>query len=823
MYSVKNNKVKKILDIKHGHILGSMELDTVYIKGDTLSEASGYAENMELVILEGKSSTERTIELKDIAGYNFTVFLGDFTGDKKDDILIRGLYGGSAGLSYNLLYSYNNGNYNLIFDGAKFIEDYPCNAEYENNYKVKVSSIKLNTSYLIDISKEDKLYLDLIYDKDGIFKKNVTPIVYDISAVNPVDYGLWKYYGLVISQRIIGQSNADTLGILETLIRWDQGKFRILSQGVEVSGYVDSNNKFIRVKEKKDIIYVTPEKIKNKNLEKAILKHIQWDDKNKARYFYNYVDLNDNGNSDVVVYVYSGSHCTMEGCVVLVFKIEGGEYILLSKISPLKIPIVISNKKNSQYKNIIGVIDDDGSKDKYVNLIYDGEEYLENPSLGEEVMDSDIAGVCLFKEKYLYDNGIELTCPKQNNNDIQSSRGKDEDCCIEAIKKHIQKIYKSVINEEIHIVKTKKSKLGLDLLSKYIVAYIFKGNMYIAILEKVNGAFKVIDTLKGKGTGSPYINFASLHKPYYNELIIGWKIHAKEYELEVYKYKGKKLQKLSHKRINFNLIDIEDIKPKDGLYELALWTLDKDKNYKVKILKQNGDSLIESEELEIEYYKKVVKYYMNLIEREPDNPAHWYYLADSLNKTKNKEYALKAIEKCLSFEVVYPSKESVKKLEKDIYYDNRATNEGYEQDLDFTSIDNMLLKSRKFHKGNLGLEESYVFHSKKKGIKQCSIFRNEKKLINMDDLKNRLSKNQNIVLVDVRERYELYGEYAPMEGSINIPLNELKDRLNELKGFLQYDIVVVCTSGIRSFKGAEILRENGFENVYVLNGGLMGI
>lgn len=65
-------------------------------------------------------------------------------------------------------------------------------------------------------------------------------------------------------------------------------------------------------------------------------------------------------------------------------------------------------------------------------------------------------------------------------------------------------------------------------------------------------------------------------------------------------------------------------------------------------------------------------------------------------------------------------------------------------------------------------------------------------------------------VVDVRTPAE-YAE-GHVENSINIPLNELPDRTDELKKM--QGIVVCCASGIRSNNAANLLRTNGIECLY---------
>ena len=68
-------------------------------------------------------------------------------------------------------------------------------------------------------------------------------------------------------------------------------------------------------------------------------------------------------------------------------------------------------------------------------------------------------------------------------------------------------------------------------------------------------------------------------------------------------------------------------------------------------------------------------------------------------------------------------------------------------------------------------------------------------------------------IVDVRTE----GEFAEgnVNGSINIPLNEVVDRMEELKGM--QPLVLCCLSGGRSGKATDFLQAQGCENVH--NGG----
>lgn len=72
------------------------------------------------------------------------------------------------------------------------------------------------------------------------------------------------------------------------------------------------------------------------------------------------------------------------------------------------------------------------------------------------------------------------------------------------------------------------------------------------------------------------------------------------------------------------------------------------------------------------------------------------------------------------------------------------------------------------------------------------------------------------VILDVRSK----GEYAGghIKGSINIPLDQLTNRLGQLKK--DKPVITCCASGMRSASARQILKSKGFADVH--NGGGWG-
>lgn len=74
---------------------------------------------------------------------------------------------------------------------------------------------------------------------------------------------------------------------------------------------------------------------------------------------------------------------------------------------------------------------------------------------------------------------------------------------------------------------------------------------------------------------------------------------------------------------------------------------------------------------------------------------------------------------------------------------------------------------------------------------------------------------ENDFILDVRTPLEQ--AIGSIEGAHNIPLEELRDRINEIPKDKR--VISYCTKGLKSYFASRILLQNGFDNVYSLNGG----
>lgn len=91
------------------------------------------------------------------------------------------------------------------------------------------------------------------------------------------------------------------------------------------------------------------------------------------------------------------------------------------------------------------------------------------------------------------------------------------------------------------------------------------------------------------------------------------------------------------------------------------------------------------------------------------------------------------------------------------------------------------------------------------------------KSIEVNELNEKLGKEKNLVLVDVREQAEWDEAHIP--GAVFLPLSQLEARFAELPK--DKALVLQCRSGKRSMTAATFLKDQGYSDLTNLEGGIM--
>lgn len=85
------------------------------------------------------------------------------------------------------------------------------------------------------------------------------------------------------------------------------------------------------------------------------------------------------------------------------------------------------------------------------------------------------------------------------------------------------------------------------------------------------------------------------------------------------------------------------------------------------------------------------------------------------------------------------------------------------------------------------------------------------------DFKVKIENGDPFTLLDVRDAHELYISNLDIV-SLHIPLDDLSSRMDELDK--STPIIVMCRSGNSSSKACELLQNNGYKDVFNLEGGI---
>jgi len=113
----------------------------------------------------------------------------------------------------------------------------------------------------------------------------------------------------------------------------------------------------------------------------------------------------------------------------------------------------------------------------------------------------------------------------------------------------------------------------------------------------------------------------------------------------------------------------------------------------------------------------------------------------------------------------------------------------------------------------------------------CGMAYVEKSTVHFDNISfaqmcERLKKNKNILLLDVRSEGEFTGKneainsYGHLKGAVNINITELSGRLDELDPYRNKEIIIYCSHSHRSPQVAYVMTTNGFTNVANVIGGV---
>ena len=210
---------KGVINFAQADVTGDGIPDNIYLVGNRpRPEMPGYFEDVGLRVVSDGRVYE--IDFPYGNGYGPVLFVGDLTHDGIADILVNIFASGGGGFLTSYAYTFVNDQPTLLIDSKTFNDLQRGTVIYQDNYRVRIETLRPPRVYTIDISDRGPEYLNQIYNPDGTLIRPTEGTLLGLITLHTVDFDVNGEYNLSAVQRAIGLSNLDTLGLLETYFAW---------------------------------------------------------------------------------------------------------------------------------------------------------------------------------------------------------------------------------------------------------------------------------------------------------------------------------------------------------------------------------------------------------------------------------------------------------------------------------------------------------------------------------------------------------------------------------------------------------------------------
>ncbi len=143
------------------------------------------------------------------------------------------------------------------------------------------------------------------------------------------------------------------------------------------------------------------EREKNTDIEKLIMDTFEITDdiKKDTKYYYNYVDLNNDGSAELIAYVIGPSTTGTGGSSILIAEKQDDNWNVKQTLNLISQPIIISdNLENGMKEIIVSNSDSEDGKEPYIKLKYTADGY-QSLNEGEFISNlDDIKGVQIISD-----------------------------------------------------------------------------------------------------------------------------------------------------------------------------------------------------------------------------------------------------------------------------------------------------------------------------------------------------------------------------------------------------------------------------------------
>lgn len=153
--------------------------------------------------------------------------------------------------------------------------------------------------------------------------------------------------------------------------------------------------------------YVNSETTEDIKLTNALKKASNYKPSNigsSPRYYYNKVDLNDDGKLEVIVYPVGMGFCGSGGCQTYIFQTKKDDYIPIAMLPVTNQPIIATEQKTSGWRDLVVHRSGGGATATYHLIKFNGRAYLDSRT--EVASNSTITGTAFIADNLVHSKGI---------------------------------------------------------------------------------------------------------------------------------------------------------------------------------------------------------------------------------------------------------------------------------------------------------------------------------------------------------------------------------------------------------------------------------
>lgn len=216
-----------IIDYKFEDVTGDKIKDNIILVGNKENKDDIYADTLTVVVQDESNKKYSKSTYKDFGGYGGKLFIGDFSKDKINDVMVSADTGGSGGVISHLIATFKDNKPFIIF-GEKENTGIEIDGKYIDNFKAEINFKNINKKVNLDLDFNRESYIENeIYNVNGKLLGEINPWIDPFSLLEAVDYDGDNVFELEGNQHMSGICHADGISQVKSVWKYENSKWSL--------------------------------------------------------------------------------------------------------------------------------------------------------------------------------------------------------------------------------------------------------------------------------------------------------------------------------------------------------------------------------------------------------------------------------------------------------------------------------------------------------------------------------------------------------------------------------------------------------------------